>query len=58
MEPVKSGQVLVCSACGVELQVIKACDTTCACNIVCCEKPMQLKGQPETAATDRKRGCC
>ncbi|MHC4510716.1 MAG: hypothetical protein ACYTAO_17470 [Planctomycetota bacterium] len=43
MEPVKSGQILCCDTCGVELKVIKDCDETCACNIICCEQPMRIK---------------
>lgn len=43
MEPVKNGQILCCDNCGVELKVVKDCDCTCACNIICCDKPMQIK---------------
>jgi hypothetical protein len=43
MEPVKKGQVLSCENCGVELEVVKDCDTSCACNIICCGQPMTLK---------------
>lgn len=43
MEPVKVGQVLSCQTCGVELKVIKDCDTTCACNIVCCGESMTVR---------------
>ena len=43
MEPVKNGQVLYCEKCGVELKVIKDCDSTCACNIICCGRPLKLK---------------
>ena len=43
MEPVKDGQVLYCDKCGVELKVIKGCDSTCTCNIICCEQPMRLR---------------
>lgn len=43
MESVKKGQVLYCDKCGVELEVIKDCDSTCACNIICCGQPMKLK---------------
>lgn len=43
MEPVKVDQVLRCQTCGVELKVVKDCDSTCACNIVCCGQPMTLK---------------
>lgn len=42
MEPVKTGQILRCENCGVELEVIKDCDTTCACNITCCNRTMTL----------------
>jgi hypothetical protein len=53
MEPVQVDQVLCCDQCGVELKVIKACDTTCPCNIICCDRPMKLRGgqkDEETAA--------
>jgi len=43
MEPVKSGQVLCCAKCGVELKVIKDCQSTCLCNIICCEQAMRVK---------------
>ena len=43
MEPVKTGQVLCCQTCGVELEVIKDCDSTCVCNIVCCGRPMTVR---------------
>jgi len=43
MEPVKAGQILCCEACGVELKVVKDCDTSCICNITCCGQPMKLK---------------
>ena len=43
MEPVKADQILFCETCGVELKVVKDCDTTCPCNIICCEKSMKLK---------------
>ena len=46
MEPVKADQILCCETCGVELKVVKDCDSTCACNIICCEHPMKLKGSP------------
>ncbi len=42
MEPVKKGDILVCSQCSVELEVIEKCD--CAdCEIVCCGKAMKVK---------------
>lgn len=47
MEPVKTGQVLYCEKCGVELKVIKDCDTSCVCNIICCEQSMKLKESRE-----------
>jgi hypothetical protein len=47
MEPVKMNQILHCDTCGVELKVIKDCDSTCACNIICCEQPMKLEESPE-----------
>jgi hypothetical protein len=43
MEPVKVGQVLRCDKCGVELKVVKDCDSTCSCSIVCCGQPMEVK---------------
>ena len=43
MEAVKTGQILSCQTCGVELKVVKDCDTTCACNIVCCGESMMVK---------------
>ena len=43
MEPVKNGQILCCDNCGVELKVIKDCDSSCVCNIICCKQPMRLK---------------
>ncbi len=47
MEPVKTDQILCCETCGVELKVVKDCDSTCACNIICCGQPMKLKGSCE-----------
>jgi hypothetical protein len=47
MEPVRTGQVLACDKCGVELKVIKDCDSTCACSIICCEQPLHLKERRE-----------
>ena len=49
MEPVKAGQILCCETCGVELKVVKDCDTSCTCNILCCGQPMKLQGSPEEA---------
>lgn len=44
MEPVKIGQVFVCDNCGVELKVIKSCDTICpCCQPTCCGRPLRLK---------------
>lgn len=43
MEPVKNGQILCCDKCGVELEVIKDCDSSCLCNITCCGQTMKLK---------------
>jgi len=43
MEPVKADQILRCETCGVELKVVKDCDTSCICNITCCGQPMKLK---------------
>ncbi len=42
MEPVNKGAVLVCSECGVELEVIKNCECS-NCEIVCCGKAMEVK---------------
>ncbi len=42
MEPVKKGDILVCSECSVELEVIKKCDCE-NCEIVCCGKAMEVK---------------
>ena len=47
MEPVRVNQVLVCDTCGVELKVIKDCDSTCACNIICCGKQLSLKKEKD-----------
>jgi hypothetical protein len=47
MEPVVAGQILYCDKCGVELKVIKDCDSTCVCNISCCEEPMRVKESPK-----------
>ena len=46
MEPVKIGQILCCDTCGVELKVIKDCDSSCACKITCCDQIMRLKESP------------
>ncbi len=52
MEPAKVGQVLVCENCGVELQVIKACDTICpSCKPTCCGRPLTLKKGDEGGAS-------
>ena len=58
MEPVKVDQILSCGKCGVELKVIKDCDSTCACNIICCEQPMKVKGQQQGGETEGESGCC
>jgi len=42
MEAVKKGNVLVCSECGVELEVTRSCDCT-DCEIVCCGKAMEVR---------------
>ena len=42
MEPVKMDQILCCDECGVELMVIKDCDSSCACNITCCGQTMRI----------------
>lgn len=43
----KSGEVYVCSSCGLELQVVKSCADTGACSctepVECCGKPLELK---------------
>lgn len=43
MEPVKIDQILCCDKCGVELKVVKDCDSSCLCNITCCGQTMRLK---------------
>lgn len=50
MEPVKKGDVLICSECSVELEVTKKCDCT-NCEIICCGKPMEVK-------ENTSKGCC
>ncbi len=50
MNPVEVGQVLFCEKCGVELTVTKNCDTTCVCNIVCCDHPLKLKTTEDNKA--------
>jgi hypothetical protein len=57
MEPVRIGQILFCDQCGVELKVVKDCDATCPCNIICCEKPLRLKEQREGEGT-ASESCC
>ena len=52
MECVKIGQILYCDKCGVELKVIKDCDSTCTCSIICCERPMKLKETQQAEATE------
>lgn len=52
-DEMKEGQVYVCPGCGLELQVVKACEEcdpdspacTCEadCEIACCGKPLVLK---------------
>jgi hypothetical protein len=58
MDPVKVDQILCCDKCGVELKVIKDCDSTCACNIICCKQPMKAKERQEEGETEEKSGCC
>ena len=58
MEPVKIGQILCCDKCGVELQVVKDCDSTCICNVICCEQPMKLKEGQEGDGTETAANCC
>jgi hypothetical protein len=56
MEPVKIDQILYCTNCGVELRVIKPCDSTCTCHIICCKEPMRVKeGSEEGTASG---SCC
>jgi len=47
MEPVKNGQILYCENCGVELKVVKDCDASCICKIICCDRPMKLKEEKQ-----------
>jgi hypothetical protein len=50
----KTGDVLTCTECGLEVTVTKACG--CGeqdCAIVCCEKPMKPKQEKPRAG-----GCC
>ncbi|MCD4775677.1 MAG: hypothetical protein K8S15_06440 [Candidatus Aegiribacteria sp.] len=49
MKGVKKGDVLTCSECGLELEVKKNCECK-YCEIICCGKPMNLKGGTS--------GCC
>ena len=49
MEPVKKGDILVCSECGVELEIKNKCDCS-ECEIVCCGKTMEVK--------DKSSSCC
>ncbi len=49
MEPVEKGDILVCSECGVELEIKKQCDCS-DCKIICCGKTMQVKA--------KSSGCC
>ena len=61
MEPVKMDQILCCDTCGVELKVIKDCDSTCVCNIICCEQAMRLKESPDergdSSGVESLNGC-
>lgn len=57
MEPVKIDQILCCDNCGVELKVVKDCDSTCACNVTCCQRPMRLK-EPSKGEGAASRPCC
>lgn len=52
MKPVKQGDTLYCDKCGVELVVTKSCGCE-PCEIICCGKPMQIKG-----ASNEQRSCC
>jgi hypothetical protein len=57
MEPVRIDQILRCDRCGVELKVVKDCDSSCACNIICCEQPMRLK-EPGAETNAASESCC
>ncbi len=50
MEPVKKGDVLVCSECGVELEVKKNCGCS-DCEVICCGTPMEVR-------ENSSGGCC
>ena len=52
MKPVKTGDVLHCPDCGVEVTVTKSCGCN-DCNIICCGKPMQPKTEGK-----KPGGCC
>lgn len=53
MEPVKTGDILFCDKCGVELSVIKSCCCE-PCEIICCGKPMKTKKESDKPFC----GCC
>ncbi len=48
----KPGDVFVCTECGLEVTVSKACGCGDDCVIVCCDKPMKKKSQ------EKSGGCC
>lgn len=48
----KTGDVLYCGECGLEVTVSKACGCGDDCVVTCCEKPMKKK------EADRPKGCC
>ncbi|MFO7627712.1 MAG: hypothetical protein R6V62_10660 [Candidatus Fermentibacteraceae bacterium] len=50
MQPVKAGDKLVCSDCGVELEVTKGCGCD-DCAVICCGKPMEVVAK-------KAGGCC
>ncbi|MEO0023017.1 MAG: hypothetical protein ABIJ93_04070 [candidate division WOR-3 bacterium] len=50
----KSGDVLYCEKCGVEVMVTKECGYE-QCEIYCCDKPMKKKEKEEPK---RYGGCC
>jgi len=52
MEPTVTGDKLVCSECGVELEVIKSCGCS-DCSIICCGKPMEIEKKKQGGCS-----CC
>lgn len=52
MKPAKTGDVLRCPKCGVEVTVTKDCGCN-DCNIICCGQPMTpVKDSPKSGS------CC